>query len=101
MSDYHDAVKVLEPAPAKVRDRALEVLLGGDLEPIVDMVAWSPAPGTYEVASAEGSVRFRRERHEQGCAYAVESIESRNPIANQMTVSRSQKIDSRLIGKLD
>ena len=44
------------------RDRALAVLLGAPLEPVVDLVAWSPAPDRYEVASAEGHLRFWRHR---------------------------------------
>jgi phosphonoacetate hydrolase len=40
--------------------RALSVLLDPTLEPVVDLVSWSPAPGHYEVASAEGHVRFHR-----------------------------------------
>jgi hypothetical protein len=76
-------VNAIEPAPAKVRARALEVLLGDELEPIVDMVAWSPATGHYEVASAEGHVRFRRELEGRGWRYVVESTEGSDPIANQ------------------
>ena len=74
---------VLEPATAKLRDRALKVLLDGDLEPIVDMVAWSPEPATYEVASAEGRIRFRRERKGEGWVSVIESGDGSNPIADQ------------------
>ena len=41
-------------------DRALDVLLDPQLAPIVDMVAQRVAPASYQVASAEGSVTFRR-----------------------------------------
>jgi hypothetical protein len=41
-------------------DRALDVLLDRQLEPIVDMVARRTGDGTYEVASADGAVGFRR-----------------------------------------
>lgn len=41
-------------------DRALDVLLDARLSPIVDMVARRTGDGTYEVASAEGAVTFRR-----------------------------------------
>src|SRR4051794_30219834 len=44
-------------------DRALDVLLDAQLAPIVDMVARrveSSVDDTYEVASAEGAVAFRR-----------------------------------------
>jgi phosphonoacetate hydrolase len=47
--------------PAEV-ERALSVLLDEPLESVVDLVGWSPAPDHYEVASAEGHVRFRRYR---------------------------------------
>jgi predicted AlkP superfamily pyrophosphatase or phosphodiesterase len=41
-------------------DRALDVLLDGQLEPIVDMVARRTGDDTYEVASAHGTVTFCR-----------------------------------------
>jgi hypothetical protein len=41
-------------------DRALDVLLDPALAPIVDMVARRTGDRTYEVASADGSVAFRR-----------------------------------------
>jgi arylsulfatase A-like enzyme len=75
-------VTAISGATTEQRDRALEVLLGRDLEPIVDMVAWSPAPDTYEAASADGSVRFRRTSGPDG-GFAVESIERNNPLAVQ------------------
>jgi hypothetical protein len=52
-------MRALVPATTRQRERALQVLLSRDLEPIVDMVSWSRADGAYEVASADGSVRFR------------------------------------------
>jgi phosphonoacetate hydrolase len=62
------------------RDRALDVLLADRLEPIVELVAWSPAPGTYEVRAADGRVRF-------GCdadgSFDVEEVEGRNPVGDQ------------------
>jgi phosphonoacetate hydrolase len=72
----------LPAATTEQRDRALEVLLGRDLEPIVDMVAWSPAPDLYEAASADGAVRFRRARGSDG-GFDVESVEGKNPLAVQ------------------
>jgi phosphonoacetate hydrolase len=72
-----------------LRDRALSVLLGGRLEPIVDLVAWSPSPDTYEVASAEGHVRFQR-RTERGNAglrpiwlFETETIRGQSPLKRQ------------------
>ncbi|HLJ08691.1 MAG TPA: alkaline phosphatase family protein [Acidimicrobiia bacterium] len=71
----------LAPATEAERDRALEVLLGADLEPIVDMVGWSPAPGVYDVASADGAVRFRRDP--DGGAFTVDWVSGANPLAVQ------------------
>jgi arylsulfatase A-like enzyme len=56
------------------------VLLGPDLEPIVDMVAWSPGPDTYEVASADGSVGFQRLADG---AFSVARVDGENPLAVQ------------------
>ncbi len=79
----------LPPARPAIRDRALAVLLGASLEPIVDLVGWSPAPGVYEVASAQGHIRFRR-RPEAGTgggprswAYDSELLSGRSPLARQ------------------
>jgi len=72
----------LAPATADQRDRALEVLLGRDLEPIVDMVGWSAGGGAYEVASADGAVRFRRDTGEEA-GFRVESVTGDSPVAVQ------------------
>jgi arylsulfatase A-like enzyme len=73
-------MSALPPLTSERRERALEVLLGPDLEPIVDMVGWSPAPDTYEVGSADGSVRFTRA---PGGELTVESVDGQNPLAVQ------------------
>jgi arylsulfatase A-like enzyme len=75
-------MSVLVPATPHQRDRALEVLLSPELDPIVDMVAWSEADGAYEVASAEGAVRFRRDRDAEN-GYRTESVSGNNPLAVQ------------------
>ncbi len=83
------AAPALQKAGAAARERALAVLLGDSLEPIVDLVAWSPTSGTYEVASCHGHLRFRR--HHQATAssgrpvWAFESelLNGENPIARQ------------------
>ena len=64
------------------RERALEVLLSEDLEPIVELVAYADGPGTYEVRAVDGRVRFGRDSHTDG-GYAVEEVEGRNPIGDQ------------------
>ncbi len=78
----------LPGAGAATRDRALAVLLGAPLEPVVDLVAWSPAPDRYEVASAEGHVRFRRHREvtpTSGTRWAYESevLSGLDPVRRQ------------------
>jgi hypothetical protein len=75
-------VSALVPATTRQRDRALEVLLGDELEPIVDMVGWTRGAGAYEVASAEGAVRFRRADGGDG-SFEVESVAGHNPLAVQ------------------
>ena len=65
------------------------MLLDAALEPVVDMVAWSPAPDDYAVASAHGDVRFRR-RHDGAGAdgrpcpdFEVHAVHGENPIERQ------------------
>jgi phosphonoacetate hydrolase len=67
-------------ATADQRTPALDVLLGPELEPIVDMVAWSPAPNAYEVASANGSVGFLRRADG---TFDVAHIDGEDPLAVQ------------------
>ncbi len=62
-----------------MRDRALATLLSRELEPIVDMVAWRAGPDAYEVASADGSVRFGRGAE----GYEVTASTGRDPLAHQ------------------
>jgi hypothetical protein len=73
----------LPPTSPASRDRALDVLLGAELEPIVDMVGWSPAPGAFEVASADGSVRYHRTPDAGRWRYEVDSVSGANPLACQ------------------
>jgi hypothetical protein len=61
-------------------ERALEVLLDGSLDPIVDMVLLA-RDGAYEAHSHDGSVRFRR----TGEGYEIVSGEGENPLADQST----------------
>jgi hypothetical protein len=74
---------VLPPATPGTRDRALDVLLGSELEPIVDMVGWSPAPGVFEVGSADGHVCFARVPDGTRWQYEVKSVTGANPLADQ------------------
>ena len=79
----------LPPAGPAATERALTVLLGTPLEPIVDLVAWSPTPGRYEVASAAGHLRFRRrpdgttDSGHPHWAYDIEAVIGENPVGRQ------------------
>src|ERR1700691_2335415 len=69
-------------ATTRQRERALDVLLSDDLDPIVDMVGWLRASGGYEVASAEGAVQFCRDVGVDG-GFRIESVTGQNPLAVQ------------------
>ena len=62
-------------------DAALDVLLGRDLEPIVDMVLVA-RDGSYEALSHDGSVRFRR--NDDG-SFDTLAETGTNPLATQAT----------------
>ena len=72
----------LARATAGAREGALEVLLAPGLGPIVDMVGWSDGDDTYEVASTEGGVRYRRAA-DAASGYVIESVTGQNPLAVQ------------------
>ena len=71
-------------------ERALEVLLDGPLDPIVDMVLLA-RDGAYEAHSHDGRVRFRR----TGEGYEVVDVEGENPLADQST-DRFAGLDAEL-----
>lgn len=75
-------MSALLPATTHQRDKALEVLLSRELDPIVDMVGWSRADGAYEVASTDGAVQFHRDADADG-GYTIESVTGQNPLAVQ------------------
>ena len=58
------------------------MLLSRELEPVVDMVAWSQEGGVYDVASADGAVRFRR-NSDANDEFVVEDVTGQNPITVQ------------------
>jgi predicted AlkP superfamily pyrophosphatase or phosphodiesterase len=66
------------PTPSTV-ERALAVLLDPALAPIVDVVLSSPAPDTYEAATADGRVRFSR----HGGTFSVDAVEGADPFADR------------------
>jgi predicted AlkP superfamily pyrophosphatase or phosphodiesterase len=61
------------------------VLLHPDLEPVVDLVCWTTAPDRYEVASADGHLRFHRTASPAGRppTFSVERLTGRDFLANQ------------------
>src|SRR5688500_1495703 len=70
---------------ATVVDTALDVLLSGELEPIVDMVLRA-VPGTedtYEARAHDGRCRFRRVHDGNGWSFVVESVSGRDPLGDQ------------------
>jgi hypothetical protein len=71
----------VRPEDAIAVEAALDVLLDGRLEPIVDMVC-TRRDGTYEAHAHDGCVRFRRD--ERG-GYEELKVEGRNPLADQST----------------
>lgn len=83
----------LPSASASVRAPALEVLLSTELNGIVDMVAWSPAPGVIEVGSADGHVRL--ERRGDG-AFDETTLAGRSPIANRSVDHLADLEDQRV-----
>jgi phosphonoacetate hydrolase len=74
----------LERAGHKQIDAALGVLLGGSLRDVVDLVAWRPRPGCFEVASHDAHVRFTT-ASEPGWAptFSVERLAGDNPLGRQ------------------
>ena len=81
------------------RRRALEILLSSDLEPIVDMVAWTTGLGWYHVASAEGEVRFQRRvarsAKDSSWIFEPETRWGRDPLARQDPADFGSLADER------
>jgi hypothetical protein len=65
------------------RESALKVLLSPKLEPIVDMVLFSPAADIYEARAVDGFVCFHRRSLAKGWTFEIESVEGRNPLGDQ------------------
>ncbi|MEY2469793.1 MAG: phosphonoacetate hydrolase [Actinomycetota bacterium] len=74
-------------------ERALEVLLGSDLEPIVEMVFRSAGPERYEALAHDGTVTFSR----GDGGFTVDNVAGRNPLADQ-SVDRFVGVDAELAG---
>jgi len=65
------------------RNRALDVLCSSDLAPIVEFVAWSPEPDTYEVKAVDGHIRFERHREDGRYRFTSATIAGRDLLADQ------------------
>ncbi len=79
-------VRTADQAPSNLedlRERALEVLCAPELATMVEMVAYSPDPGIYEVRAVDGRNRFRRQPDGQTWHYHVVKIEGRDPLGDQ------------------
>ena len=66
-----------------LRARALDVLCGPELEAMVEMVVYSPAPDRYEARAVDGMVRFRRRADGRRWRFEVVAVEGRDPLADQ------------------
>ena len=73
------------PASPAACERALEILTGDELEPIVELVARALGPDRYEARAADGRMVFSRTPAGAGWAYAVEEVDGRNPLEDQAT----------------
>jgi hypothetical protein len=76
---------------AQQQEPALDVLLGEELAPIVDMVLRRTGPERYEAASATGRVEFRRDGH----GFDVLATEGHDPFADQ-SPARLAGLDAEL-----
>jgi len=65
------------------RQRALAVLCSPDLASIVELVAWSPAPDTYEVRAVDGHISFERRRESGDLRFTSTTIAGRDLLADQ------------------
>jgi phosphonoacetate hydrolase len=70
----------LTPEREADAQQALDVLLDGSLEPIVEMVVLA-RDGAYEALAADGRSRFRR----NDTGFETVSVEGRDPLADQAT----------------
>jgi phosphonoacetate hydrolase len=70
-------------ADSAVQERALDVLCGPALEPLVEMVLSSPAPDVYEARAVDGMVRFGRRPESGSWVYDVDHVQGRDPLARQ------------------
>ncbi len=82
-------------ASPRSTERALEVLLDPDLDPIVDMVLRRVGEDTYEALASDGQVRVRRVPDGCSWSFEIEDLQGHNPLADQDT-SRFAGLDAEL-----
>jgi hypothetical protein len=73
------------PASDAACERAVDVLTGNELEPIVELVIRSLGPDRYEARAADGRVAFSREAEGAGWRFTVDEVDGRNPLDDQAT----------------
>ena len=73
------------PASDAARQRALDVLCGDELEPIVEVVVRSTGRDSYEARSHDGRVAFHREDDGHGWRFRIDEVDGRNPLDDQAT----------------
>ena len=66
-------------------ERALEVLLDPDLDPIVEVVLAAEGDDRYRAWAHDGEVAFRRRDEGPGWAFEETSVRGRNPLGDQAT----------------
>ncbi len=71
------------PASVEARERALEVLLSDELEPIIELVLLQVDDDTYEARAHDGRARFHRELDGPGWRFTVDEVDGRNPVEDQ------------------
>ena len=79
------------PACESTVARALDILCGDELEPIVEMVVRTTGEHSYEARSHDGRVAFRRD----GDTFSVTEVDGRDPLGDQ-SVDRFAGLDAEL-----
>lgn len=82
------------PASEAAVERALDVLCGDELEPIVEVVLRKVGEERYEARSHDGRVVFRRDGQDSD-DFSVEEIDGRNPLGDQ-SIDRFAGLDREL-----
>ncbi|MEA3055027.1 MAG: phosphonoacetate hydrolase [Actinomycetota bacterium] len=86
------------PASDAACERALGVLTGEELEPIVELVLRPLGPDRFEARAADGRVAFSRAPSGRGWRFTVDAVDGRNPLDDQST-ERFAPIESELAAR--